>query len=242
MSDRLDSEEDSSDPAPKTPAEGRPVLALEHLPAAWLVRELERCHRGWDAGAIDALVDVLRTCEENTLPLPQWVYEALSKIVADYSSRRLRSERQRMNDLLDFERWDTVTTIRECRPSWKEEAQYLREVLAQRDSPDLNDRRRKDLEEVAERLERFAKATVWTDGKVYAFAADELARDPWHGRVAAETVRASYMRVTRRLRNRGAGRRYYLGLTVMKRKEAARHESAATRIAGGVAGPPLRIP
>lgn len=238
MSDRLTLAEDSPGPSPKTPAKHTRLLA-------WLRKELERCRWGWEAGAVDALWDALRTCEEHNLPLPDWMHKALAQVVAGYATTRGRSKSRRMMDVHDLVRYDLVDTILESRPGWVEEAQYLRDVLAQRDSPGMNVQRRKDLEHEVERLERLVKATSWTDGRIFLFAAAELARDHWHGTVCAETVRASYKRVKKRVRKRlshDPKGRYYFGLTLWRKIEAAGHESAATRIAGGVADPPLRMP
>jgi hypothetical protein len=236
--------EDLPGPSSGTPTEV-PVPGPETRLSAYLERELERCRWGWEAGAIDALVDALRKCEEHSLPLPDWMHQALANVVAGYAATRKRSRSRRMADVRDYVRYDIIVTIRECSPAWNDELQYLRKVLAQPDAPGLSpvesELRRKDLEQLAERFERLVNAASWTDRRLFSFAADELARDRWHGKVSAEAVKASYYRVKNHLGHDAMGR-YYFGLTLGRELEAEGHESAAARVEGGVADALLELP
>ena len=154
--------DDSSVRPPETIRDGTAVGSETGL-SALLRRELERCRWGWEAGAVDALVDALQKCEEHNLPLTDWMHKALAKVIAEYeaTTRRSHSRRRRMADVRDYARYDLVVSLLESLCAWKREAQELRKILAKPDAPGLSHveakRRRKHVEQLLERLESLIK-------------------------------------------------------------------------------------
>lgn len=164
-------------------------------------RELDGCRRSFEAGNIAALISALHYCDTYDVPPPRWVIRTAVALLVlatrdEWPRRRGRNASpgaRARQFLIDYVRWDIVTSIRE---NQKEVRQALDEL---RKMPDASKDGLDELELANRRLGR-----TWLDA--YAFASEELSGTGASG--SPETMKSSYQRVLRDFRDPVKSARY----------------------------------
>jgi hypothetical protein len=88
-------------------------------PDEYLIGELAKCHARWKMGFKPALIDALRLCGLNNIPLPHWVYEhTFEHVLEAYAGKRKSKGRRGYSggisgsvglDARHFFRWDRAS-------------------------------------------------------------------------------------------------------------------------------------
>lgn len=139
-------------------------------------------------------------CAQQGICPPPWLVHRAAELMINMLKREKSQKRGRSGgriaryrqDMLDFDRWDTVLQIRSLRQRTKEDLRTLS------DHPSLKKNYGKNLE----------KATKWLRHGTFECASMSLKGSPAFA--SPVTVKKSYRRVQAAMRSRSAGSRYHL--------------------------------
>ena len=153
----------------------------DELRARRLSRLLDRCERGWRAGSLPALAEVVIICEGSSLPLPGWatrgVLDTISEQFAGSADRRRGRTARRCEayrqDMVHYTRWDAVKELRDRRedlsdiipPTWEEAYSKAASILERTDAAGSEDTMKRSYQLVEREMQRqpgrFFEAYLW---------------------------------------------------------------------------------
>lgn len=138
-------------------------------------------------------------CANERICPPPWLVQGAAKLLIELLKREKAAKRGRAagrigryrQDLLDFERWDAVSQVRELRWRIKEDTKTITE------HPELK-----------HAYPHLSKARKWLRHGTFECASMTLKGGP--AQASPITVKRAYRRVSRTMRNRVAAHRYHL--------------------------------
>jgi hypothetical protein len=108
------------------------VGTVEQLHASYL----GALARGWDDGSLSALMNAVKHCRQNNLPLPHWAANDVLRTLANPDRRLAGADRR---NRIHYTRWDMVHELRDrrqelaasgYRPTWPEAYENASQALS----------------------------------------------------------------------------------------------------------------